>query len=64
VTTAITLAAVLVSLALIGTGWLAAHIIADAIGDVAVAIRTQPAFQIDLVHHDAPDPREPWQEGE
>jgi F0F1-type ATP synthase membrane subunit c/vacuolar-type H+-ATPase subunit K len=61
--TAIILAAVLVSLALIGTGWLAAHIIADAIGDVAVAIRTQPSLQIDVVHTDH-EPREPWQEGE
>jgi hypothetical protein len=63
-TTAILIAATLVSLAVIGAAWLAASILADAIGDVAVAIRTQPAFQIDLVHHDAPDPREPWQEGE
>jgi F0F1-type ATP synthase membrane subunit c/vacuolar-type H+-ATPase subunit K len=64
VTTAIALAAVLVSLAILGTGWLAAHIIADALEAVATAIRTQPAVQIDLVHHDAPEPREPWQEGE
>lgn len=62
--TAIILAAVLVSLAVIGTGWLHANIIADALTDVAVAIRTQPAFQIEVVHSDAPEPREPWQERE